>query len=864
MSYRGKCTILTDPDTILNEEVQFYKTLYTEPSSDQNIETETDYFLKDNHLPKIENELKIFCDEQITIEECGLALKQLSNNKSPGSDGFPTEFYKFFWQDIKCIVYDSYNFAFKNGKLSSEQRRGILSIIPKKDKDLRWLKNWRPLSLLNTDYKILTKILATRLQKVVDSIISQDQSGYIKGRFIGENVRTIADIIEYTSNTTQSGLIALLDFEKAFDSINWYFLQNTLKTFNFGQNFIKWISVIYADISSCCLNNGNATPFFNITRGVRQGCPISALLFVLIVEVMANKIRSNENIPGIYLNKREIKISQLADDTTLFLKNETALDEAFILLEKFKTCSGLKLNKSKTEIFYLGNTNHRPMYNTIKTTKKFKALGIYFTKDINNMSNINLDERFNKFINVLNIWKRRDLSLKGKITIVKSLALPQLIYVTNVVHVPEQFITNVDKEIRNFVWNGKPAKVKTTTMIGNFENGGLKMPHFSTIVKSQKIMWIKRLCKETNSNWQNIAWKQMGISKDQTFSKYSLKYIDKAICSSPFYRQILYFWFDFYSAEPDKLFIWQEKLWHNKFILIGHKPAFYKEWQTNGINTLKDIIHATGIFLTKEQLRAKYKIDIQAMSYNSLIHAIPQNWKKVLKERKNELICNSTESSNLIYIADKQYNMHTLTNKTIYWHLLNRFTKQPTAIDKWISEFPFLNDKDFEYFFLSPHFTIKETKLQSFQYKILNRIIPCRDNLFKWKLTENNTCLYCKEQDTLTHYICECSSTSRFWKSLETWIQMNMHSQLPLAKCDIIFGVRNIEESALLYCLNYIIIQGKWFIYKCKTDNKHIFFLDFLTELNEHILIEKYILLTDENLDKFMDKLGPLYEALFI
>ena len=93
---------------------------------------------------------------------------------------------------------------------------------------------------------------------------------------------------------------------------------------------------------------------------------------------------------------------------------------------------------------------------------------------------------------------------------------------------------------------------------------------------------------------------------------------------------------------------------------------------------------------------------------------------------------------------------------------------------------------------------------------------------------------------------------------------MNMHSQLPLAKCDIIFGVRNIEESALLYCLNYIIIQGKWFIYKCKTDNKHIFFLDFLTELNEHILIEKYILLTDENLDKFMDKLGPFYEAFFI
>jgi hypothetical protein len=123
-------------------------------------------------------------------------------------------------------------------------------------------------------------------------------------------------------------------------------------------------------------------------------------------------------------------------------------------------------------------------------------------------------------------------------------------------------------------------------MIANFEKGGLKMPHFSTIVKSQKIMWIKRLCKETNSNWQHIAWKQIGISNDQIFSKYSL---DKAICPSPFYRQILYFWFDFYSADPDKLFIMQEKIWHNKFILIGHKLVFYKEQQTNGINTLKNI-----------------------------------------------------------------------------------------------------------------------------------------------------------------------------------------------------------------------------------------------------------------------------------
>ena len=143
----------------------------------------------------------------ITLEECGLALKQLANNKSPGSDGFPTEFYKFFWPDVRKYLFDSYSYSFQNGKLSMDQRRGILSIIPKKDKDLRYLKHWRPLTLLNTDYKILTKLLANIMQNVLDEIVSYDQSGYIQGRYIGENIRIISDIIDFSNSAKQPGII---------------------------------------------------------------------------------------------------------------------------------------------------------------------------------------------------------------------------------------------------------------------------------------------------------------------------------------------------------------------------------------------------------------------------------------------------------------------------------------------------------------------------------------------------------------------------------------------------------------------------------------------------------------------------------
>jgi hypothetical protein len=205
--------VITGPVEILNEQIRFYTTLYTETDTERHLRPEIGDFLDTGNLPRINEASQRLCDEQITLAECGQSLKLLSNSKAPGTDGLTSEFYKFFWPDIKELLLDSYRHSYETGKLSVEQRRGILSIIPKKDKDLRLLKNWRPLSLLNTDYKILTKVFATRLQNVLNEVVSPDQNGYIKGRFIGENVRLITDIIEYKNRTNGTGMIALLDFE---------------------------------------------------------------------------------------------------------------------------------------------------------------------------------------------------------------------------------------------------------------------------------------------------------------------------------------------------------------------------------------------------------------------------------------------------------------------------------------------------------------------------------------------------------------------------------------------------------------------------------------------------------------------------
>ena len=167
-----------------------------------------------------------------------------------------------FWPDVKLLLYNSFDNTFKKGSLSDDQRRGIINIIPKDGKDLRYLRNWRPVSLLNTDYKILTKTLCNRLQNVLPKLIHADQVGYVKGRYIGQNVRIIKDVMSYADSKMIPGYLLLVDFEKAFDKVEWPFMLKCLEFYNFGVNFVKWIKILYTDIQSCVSNNGYMSHFF--------------------------------------------------------------------------------------------------------------------------------------------------------------------------------------------------------------------------------------------------------------------------------------------------------------------------------------------------------------------------------------------------------------------------------------------------------------------------------------------------------------------------------------------------------------------------------------------------------------------------
>lgn len=317
-------------------------------------------------MPRLSEEEKNGLEIPFSEEELRKALGELNANKAPGTDGIPPEYYRMFWHLLARYYCQSLDYSIQNGRMTDSQKRGIITLVPKKDVDRRRINNWRPITLRNADYKIYTKALALRIQRVIVRLVTKNQTGFLPGRFIGDSVRAAEDALEIIQEEHPGGMLVALDFNRAFDSVRWSLIMQAIQILNFGEAFIDYVKILFVDIQSCLYNAGRTSETFNPGRGVRQGCPVPPSIFLLVAEILANLIRDNDNIIGVKLGNSQLKLAQFADDDTCFLTTEESLPSLLSTLDLFAKWSGLTVNTNKTKIIcpkYLreGKTHIRNM-----------------------------------------------------------------------------------------------------------------------------------------------------------------------------------------------------------------------------------------------------------------------------------------------------------------------------------------------------------------------------------------------------------------------------------------------------------------------------------------------------------------------
>jgi exonuclease III len=450
---------------ILRECEQFYRELFEAEPIDQGTAAN---FL--GHLPQLPDFMAESLEAPITEEECLIALSRMQNNKSPGKDGLTKEFYIKVFPIISKQYQAVINDIFNSECLSPSQRHGLITLACKDRDNAEFLKNWRPISLLNVDYKIISKVLSIRLGSVLANIIHFDQTCAVPGRSILDNCHLIRNIVDFSTQKQIDLALLTLDQSKAFDRVSFDFLFQALRRFGFRDNFRRWVEILYRDINSSVVVNGHFSRSIPLERGVRQGCSLSPLLYVCFIESFAIAVRRSSLVRGLPLpgGGEEAKISQYADDTTCILRDTASIREVFKISESFSAASGARLNNDKSKGLALGNFGV-PSNLPIQWVRKIKICGIWYGDDADRE---NWDRVLDKFRKAALLHSGRGLTLRGKALIGQVLLCSKLWYVASSTVLGVHRTADFDKVLFSFIWSDGVEKLSRATLYLPFDRGG--------------------------------------------------------------------------------------------------------------------------------------------------------------------------------------------------------------------------------------------------------------------------------------------------------------------------------------------------------------------------------------------------------
>jgi ribonuclease HI len=480
-------------------------------------------------LPQVPKAQKLQPEDAVKLEglvdrdDIESALKRSKLLSSPGIDGVPFELWKELKAkfdhralegeagfDIVLLLQKVYNDIQIYGvHEQSEFAKGWMQPIYKK-KDISNIANYRPITLLNTDYKLFTKILSVKLTGVAHKLIHPDQAGFMPGRSIFDHIRLSQTMIDFAEVIKDAdGYIIALDQEKAYDRIDHNYLWAVMRNMNVPESFIKTVESLYMHAHTSVAINGVLSEPFKVTRGVRQGDPLSCLLFNIAIEPLACMLRASKDLKGYQFPGTDVEkliINLFADDAIVYLSKGDSYDVLRKLLKTWCQASGAKFNIEKTEILPIGKTAHRQQtiasrrihlsdepipdeIHILKDGESFRSLGADLGNNIDEISKWNphvarIQARFTT-------WAAKKPSMYAKKHIVQQVVFGATQLKVKAQGMPKVVEERINKAIRKFVWDDKSPTVNHETLCRPTSEGGLNLPELSARNEAIQVMWLK-------------------------------------------------------------------------------------------------------------------------------------------------------------------------------------------------------------------------------------------------------------------------------------------------------------------------------------------------------------------------------------
>lgn len=827
--------IVSDTDSILEEQYAFYRKLYSCVDIDVNkMNTLLDY-----NEQKVDDDDIEICDADICEAEIRKALWEMAANKSPGSDGLTVEFYKHFYTFLQDILYKLFIDVQENETLSRSMKCGVINLIYKKKGDKRLLKNYRPISLLQVDYKIIARVMANRFKRVLPKLVSENQSCCVLGKDIADTICNIRDIIDMVECDNLEGYILKIDQEKAFDRVSHEYLIETLKHFGFGNKFVNWIKIFYSGICSSVKCNGFLTNYFSIKNGIRQGCPISALLYVLTAESLQSALRKNDKIQGITVpNSDKVGLAfQHADDTTVTLRNRESINETFKVFELYSAGSGAKINIEKSEIMTIGSgclsQNEIDEYKIKVCNDCIQILGVYVGKDFERCLIMNWKEKVKKIKCILNMWLQRNLTIQGRATVISSLLMSRLWYTLSVFPIPEWVVKEIKTCCIKFLWKNGSHLLNYQTIIGDKLEGGLKFEDIYLKMLSFRLKFLSRLV-DTNYNvlWKEICkhfLKKVG-NMNLEIELLSLELNDKMLhCLPQFYKEMLQAWQHIREKTDIEYctdMLYKQSLFLNPVVKIDNKSLYWKHFIDSGIVSLKDIAYEvrTGFLPVQaiidiiSNVYDEFDVNVVKKQYLQMISALPETWHNTVNTEIN-IKCDQQCSEYKIDIKHRIINLSSCITKTFYQLLRNKCFIPPNCVTFWEEHF---NTS----IIFTPIWRIINTKwkppdLVELDFKIVHNRIYTNEKLYKIGLSDSPECTVCnQDNEDLCHLFIHCTMLQTFHKYIENIVETLFENcdsdKMTVVKYEKLMFLGQSEpiKGVNVYFLNFIFSLVRFCIFK--------------------------------------------------